>query len=97
MGLVGPKPVPQRMIVSPGLAATVGVPKVPFLTASVKSGKWDAMGCPLGHSKNAGPYWLEVTMNVLLVPPLVATVTGREPNPTSGTIKLIWPGEMKLM
>src|SRR5258708_35381472 len=89
IGLVGPKPVPHRIITSPGFAGMVVVPeKVPFLTAQLKSWRV-ATGWPLRHSKNAGPYWFDGTVNVGLVPPGVVTVNGKGPNPTSGASRLI--------
>src|SRR5215475_9879566 len=97
-GVVGPKPVPHRMITSPGLAATVVAPgNVPSLTARLKSWRV-ATGWLFGHRKNAGPNCCDVTVDAELVPPSVLTVTAIGPVPTDpGTTALIWVGLMKLM
>src|ERR1019366_873180 len=94
-GIVGPNPVAQRMITSPGLAGVVVAPEnVPALTAKLKSWRV-ATGWLPGHGKKAGPYWLAVVGNAALVPPAVVTVTEVGPGATSGASTLIWPGERK--
>src|SRR5688572_16495150 len=91
----GPKPVPQRMITSPGLAAVVVTPsKVPFLTANVKSWRV-ATGYFPAHRKNAGAIVVELTVEAALVPPELLTVTDIVPVPTSGATALIWVGLTK--
>src|ERR1700722_5667261 len=93
-GVVGPKPVPHRMIVSPGFAGTVVEPaNVPLFAAKLKSCRV-ATTWLLGHGKNAGPNGLDVTVNAALDPAEFFTTTCCEPEPTSGTTKLICPGLM---
>jgi hypothetical protein len=52
-GLVGPKPVPHRMIVSPGFAGAVVTPRDPLAAAYVKS-TCVATTCFAGQGKKAG-------------------------------------------
>src|SRR5690349_18230782 len=68
-GVVGPKPVPQRMITSPGFAGVVALPSVPFFTASVKSWRV-ATGYFPPQRKNAGSTEFEFTVAAALVPPV---------------------------
>src|SRR5450432_325766 len=94
-GLVGPKPVPQRVNTSPGLAATVVAPaKVPSLAARLASSRF-ATTWLLGHRKNAGACCTTVAVNAALLPFPLVTVTGTGPVPTSGACTLIWVGLMK--
>src|SRR6266481_514399 len=94
-GLVGPNPVPQRMITSPGFAATVLVgAKVPSFTARLKSCRVATVYFPT-HRKNAGWTCWAVAVTAGLVPPDVVTVTGMLPSPTSGASTLICSGLMK--
>src|SRR5438552_17907735 len=81
-GLVGPNPVPQRMITSPGLAGTVVLPaKVPFLTAQLKSWRVATAALP-GQRKNAGLAVWELTVAGAPAPPVaVVTLTDIVPVP----------------
>ena len=89
-GVVGPKPVPQRISTSPGLAATVVAPaKVPFFTARLASELRVATTWLFGHRKNAGACATTVAVTAALVPLGVVTVTGTGPVPTSGACTLI--------
>src|ERR1035437_4591610 len=93
-GMVGPKPVPQRISTSPGLAATVVAPgKVPFLTARLASELRVATAWLPGQRKKAGACTTTSAVTATLVP--VGVVTGTGPAPTSGACTLICPGLMK--
>ena len=92
-GAVGPKPVPHKIMTSPGLAGTVVAPaNVPFFTAHVKS-LWVATGCPPGQRNNPGSYVDESTLKAGLLPAGVFTTTGTTPVPADGgTAMLICVG-----
>src|SRR5260370_9244555 len=95
-GVVGPKPVPQRINTSPGLAAIVVAPaKVPFFTARLASELRVATTWLPGHRKKPGDCATTVAVPAALVPPGVATVTGTGPVPTSGACTLIVCGLMQ--
>src|SRR5438128_11841253 len=92
-GLVGPNPVPHRIMMSPGFAATVVAPaNVPAFAAKEKFCRVATAWLP-GHKKNAGPCAIaDTAVNALLAAPATATVTDTGPAPTSGTKRLIWVG-----
>src|SRR5437016_2521511 len=95
-GLVGPKPVPQRINTSPGLAAAVVAPaKVPFFTARLASELRVATAWLPGQRKKAADCATTLAVAATLVPAAVVTVTGTGPVPMSGACTLIWPGLMK--
>jgi len=54
---------------------------VPFLAARLESSRVAAGWLP-GHKKNAGPYWLDVTVAGVLAPTEFVTITCNGPEPT---------------
>ena len=72
------------MIVSPGFAGIVVTPaNVPAFAAKLKSRCVATAWFP-GHTKTAGLYWPEVTVNAALVPEEFVTITAAGPGLTSG-------------
>ena len=77
------------MMMSLGFAGTVVAPaNVPAFAAKLKFCRVATAWLP-GHVKNAGPNKVDCTVNAVLLPAALVTVTCSEPGPTSGTSKLI--------
>src|ERR1035438_1433715 len=82
-GLAAPKPVPHKMITSPGFAGTVGIPSnSPAGAARLKSGRVAIAYFPL-HRKNAGDTVCNCAVSAGLVEPLYVTSTGTGPRALS--------------
>src|SRR5579871_852347 len=88
-GLAGPKPVPHRIMVSPGSPGAVVMPRVPLAAAGVKS-TCVATAWFAGQAKKAGWMDCELIGNGVLAPAEVVTVTVAAPLGSAGVRTLIW-------
>src|SRR5438045_3933216 len=77
-GFVGPKPVPQSVMVSPGLAGTVVTPAPKNPAGAIQVAPMVATGY-LPHGKKAGEYFCKFTLKGALVPLPLLTITFTAP------------------